>query len=156
MKKQGHKLANFKPTPDHWAAFAKAVSKLRVYDEFIQLAAQQALLQFANFLPMMAVEESSQEAKENAVFALIYINLIRMVLAQMIQSTDKPLLSLEFFNKMSRIETDEGMETFVKTDFIPLVRSPKTIGISMPKFNASYDAISNLMKHLYKQLKVIS
>lgn len=149
-------MANFKPTPDHWAAFAKAVTKLRVYDEFVQLAAQQALLQFANFLPMMAVEDSAQAAKENAVFNLIYINLNRMVYAQMIQNTDQPLLSLEFFNKMARIETDEEMENFVKTDFVPLVRSPKTLGTPMPKFKASYDAISNLMKHLYKQLKVMS
>ena len=147
-------MANFKPTPDHWAAFAKAVIKLRVYEEFLQLAAQQALLQFANFLPMMAVEDSAQAAKENAVFNLIYINLIRMVLAQMIQATDKPLLSLEFFNKMAKIDTDKDMENFVKTEFVPLVRSPKTLGTPMPRFNASYDAISNLMKHLYRQLKV--
>ena len=105
---------------------------------------------------MMAVEDSAQAAKENAVFNLIYINLIRIVLVQMIQSTDQPLLSLEFFNKMARIETEEDMEAFVKTEFVPIVRSPKTLGTPMPKFNASYDAISNLMKHLYRQLKVSS
>ena len=118
------------------------------------MAAQQALLQFANFLPMMAVEDSAQAAKENAVFNLIYINLVRMVYAQMIQATDRPLLSLEFFNKMAQIDTEKDMEEFVKSEFVPLVRSPKNLGTPMPKFSRSYDAISNLMKHLYKQLKV--
>lgn len=128
--------------------------KLRVFDEFFQLATQQALLQFANFLPLMAVSDSSQAAKENAVFSLIYINLVRMVFEQMITDTDKPLLSLEFFNKMARIDTDEDMDKFVIRNFIPIVNSPKTVGVKMPKFNALFDATSALLKHLYKNYTV--
>ena len=145
-------MANFKPTPDHWASFSTAVIKLRVFDELLNIAAQQALMQFANFLPIMVVDDSSQSAKENAVFNLIYINLIRMVFAQLIQSTTKPILPLEFFNKMSKIDTDKDMEEFVKNEFIPLVRSPKTLGRSFPRFNNSYDAISNLMKFLHTKV----
>ena len=149
MKKQGHKLASFKPTPDHWTAFADAVIKARAFDEFLGLAAQQSLFQFSNFLPIMSVDGSSQPAKENAVFNLIYINMIRLVFAQMIESTQKPILPLDFFETMAKIDTDEEMDEFVKNVFIPLIRSPKTLGRRLPKFNGSYDAISNLMKYLY-------
>ena len=97
----------------------------------------------------MGVDGSSQPAKENAVFNLIYINMIRMVFAQMAEDTQKPILSLEFFNQMAQIDTDEEMDAFVKDVFIPLVKSPKTLGRHLPKFNGSYDAISNLMKYLY-------
>ena len=155
LKKQGHKLANFKPTPDHWAAFTKAVIKLRVFDEFFQLGFQQALLQFANCLPFMSVDDSSQSAKENAVFNLLYINMLRMVFAQMIESTDQPILSLEFFNKLAKIEDDEQMIEFVKNEFVPIVRSPMTLGLRMPKFKSSYDAMSNLMKFLYAKVNKI-
>ena len=147
-------MANFKPTPDHWAAFADAVIKARAFDEFLGLAAQQSLFQFANFLPIMDVDGSSQPAKENAVFNLIYINMVRMVFAQMIDNTQQPILSLDFFNAMAQIDTDEEMDTFVQEVFIPIIRSPKTLGRHLPKFNGSYDAISNLMKFLYTQVRL--
>ena len=71
--------------------FADAVIKLRVFDEFLQLAGQQSMMQFANVLPFMSVDGSSQPAKENAVFNLIYINFIRIIFAQMIPDDNRPI-----------------------------------------------------------------
>ena len=44
MKSQGHRLAAFKPTSVHWTSFAQAVINQRVFNELLQLAAQQAQL----------------------------------------------------------------------------------------------------------------
>ena len=100
---------------------------------------------------MINIDDSTQSAKENAVFSLIYINLARLTLGQMIQGTDKPLLSLEFLTKLSKIEDATEMDDFVKNEFIPLVRSPKTLGIELPNFGHVYDAASQMVKYLYKR-----
>ena len=151
MKSQGHRLAAFKPTSVHWTSFAQAVINQRVFNELLQLAAQQALWQFANSLPLINVNESTQSAKENSVFSLIYINLARITLGQMITDTDKPLLSLNFLTKLSKIENSDEMEDFVRDEFVPLVRSPKTLGVTLPGFGHVYDATSQVLKYLYKR-----
>ena len=151
LKSQGHQLSAFKPTSVHWTSFANAVIKNQVFNEMLQLAAQQALWQFANALPLINIDDSTQSAKENSVFSLIYINLVRIVLGQMVQGTDKPLLSLEFLTKLAKIEDSTEMERFVNEEFIPLVRSPKTLGIELPGFSHVYDAASQLVKYLYKR-----
>ena len=152
MKKQGHNLADFKPTPNHWSSFATAVIKLRVFDEIMELAAQQAIIQFADSLQIMNVEDSSDAAKEEAVFNLIYMNLLRIAFGQMITSTESPIVPIDFFNKMSRVSNADEMEDFVKNEFIPVVRSPKTLGINFPRYRGSYDATSNLQKFLLKKV----
>ena len=77
-----------------------------------------------------------------------------MVFEQMITDTNEPLLSLEFFNKMARIDTDEEMDKFVIREFIPIVNSPRTAGVKMPRLNSLFDATSALLKHLYKNYTV--
>ena len=79
-----------------------------------------------------------------------------MVFEQMITDTDRPLLSLEFFNKMARIDNDDDMDKFVLADFVPIVNSPKTTGVRLPRFNAMFDATSAMLKHLYKNYTVIT
>ena len=144
-------MAAFKPTSVHWTSFAQAVIKQRVFNENLQIAAQQALWQFANCLPMVELNESTQSAKENAVFSLIYINFARITLGQMITTTDKPLLSLEFLTNLSKIENSDEMDAFVEKEFVPLVRAPKTIGVKIPGFAHVYDAASQMIKYLYKR-----
>ena len=148
---QGHRLSSFKPTSVHWTSFAASVMKQQVFNELLQVAAQQALWQFANCLPMINISDSTQSAKENAVFSLIYINLARITLGQMIQGTDKPLLSLEFLTQLSRIDNETAMDEFVQKEFIPLVKSPKTIGTNIPNFGHVYDAVGQVVKYLYKR-----
>ena len=133
-------------------AFADAVIELRVFDEFLQLAGQQSMMQFANMLPNMRVDESSQPAKENAVFNMIYINFIRIIFAQMIHEDNRPILPIEFFNKMARINSPEEMKEFVRTEFLPIVRSPKLVGCKLPKFNQAWDAVTTLMKFLHRKV----
>ena len=128
------------------------VVKLGVFDEILHLAAQQALWQFANMLPIMKVDESTQVAKENAVFNLIYINFLRIIFAQMIQATDKPVIPLETLNKLANMNDDESMERFVRNELVPLVKSPRDIGVEMPTFKGSWDAAGNLIKFLYKKV----
>ena len=123
-----------------------------VFDEILHLAAQQALWQFANMLPIMKVDESTQVAKENAVFNLIYINFLRIIFAQMIQATDKPVIPLETLNKLANMNDDESMERFVRNELVPLVKSPRDIGVEMPTFKGSWDAAGNLIKFLYKKV----
>ena len=134
------------------------VVNLGVFDEFLHLAAQQALWQFANTLPIMKVEASTQVAKENAVFNLIYINFLRMIFAQMIQSTDKPVIPLETLNKLANMNDNESMKKFVLKELIPLVKSPRDIGIQLPTFKGSWDAAGSLIKFLFKKVcpKIIS
>ena len=144
-------MASFKPTSVHWTSFAQAVINQNVFNELLQIAAQQAIWQFANSLPMIHINDSTQSAKENAVFSLIYINFVRITLGQMIESTDKPLLSLEFLTKLSKIENSDEMEAFVANEFVPLVRSPKTLNIFIPNFGHVYDAVSQVTKYLFKR-----
>ena len=153
MKKQGHKLTSFRPSSTHWTVCTKVTVNLGVFDEFLYLAAQEALWQFANMLPIMKVEASTQAAKENAVFNLIYINFLRMIFAQMIQNTDKPVISLEVLNKLAGMNDDDSMEKFVREELIPLVKSPRDIGITLPTFKGSWDAAGNLIKFLYKKVR---
>lgn len=148
---QGHQLAAFKPTSIHWTSFTDEVSKQRVFNHLLQIAAQQALWQFANCLPMIDVNESTQAAKENAVFSLIYINLARLVLGQMIKDTRTPILSLEFLTKLAKIDDADEMSRFVSSEFIPLVNSPSKPGLNFPPFGQVYDAASQLIKFMYKR-----
>ena len=151
MKKQGHKLANFRPTSNHWIEFTKAVVKLRVFEEHLQLAGQQALWQFANVIAIMKPEKSTQDAKENSVFNLIYINFLRIVFAQLIQDDSKPVLSLDFMNKLAK--TDENsMEEFVKKEFIPLVNAPSALGVNFPSLNTTWEACGDVLLMLYRKV----
>ena len=145
-------MANFRPTSEHWVSITKVVVKLKVFDEYFQLACQQALWQFSNALPIMAVDDSTQAAKEDAVFNLIYINMVRMVFAQLIQSTDRPILPIDFFNKLSKIKDETEMENFVKTEFIPLLNLPSELGINLPKYSATWD-VSTSMRHVLSKKK---
>ena len=122
-----------------------------MFTELLQIAAQQALWQFTNSLPRIEINDSTQSAKENAVFSLIYINLARITLGQMIQGTSQPILSLDFLTKLAQIDNEADMDRFVQNDFIPLVRSPKTLGIDLPNFGFVYDAASQIAKYLYKR-----
>lgn len=154
MKLQGHQLAAFKPTSIHWTSFTNEVSKQQVFTHLLQLGAQQALWQFGNCLPMINVDESTQAAKENAVFSLIYINFIRLVLGQMIKDTRTPILSLEFLTKLAKIDDAEAMSHLVSSEFTPLVNSPSKPGLTFPPFGQVYDAASQLIKFMFKR-KVI-
>ena len=154
MRKKGHKLENFRPTPTHWAALAKAVIEQNIFNDYLELAYQQAFWQFANSLLMSDVEASSQCAKENAVLSLIYINLTRMVLSQMIHVTGdtiKPVLPLEFLNKLAKIDTPEQMTEFVDSEFRPLACAPNSAeNVNFPKFTRAYDITSVFARFLIK------
>ena len=103
-------------------------------------------------LPIMKVDASTQIAKENAVFNLIYINFLRMIFAQIIENTDQPVIPLTFLNKLASMDDDASMTEFVKKELVPLVKSPRDIGIQMPTFKGTWDSASNLIKFLYKKV----
>ena len=151
MKTAGHHLAVFKPSPVHWARFADEVSKQRVFDPFIELGSIQAMWQFTNTLGVVVTSKSTREAKENAVVTLLYINVTRMVLAQMLGPSKDKILSASFLEKLSRVQTDREMENFVKTEFIPLIRFPNTIAnVNIDNFN--WDRIGEPMDQICKYL----
>ena len=150
-------MAVFKPSPVHWARFAEEVAKQNVLDDFIQLGASQALWQFANTLGVVISSKSTREAKENAVVTLIYINVTRMALAQLLSSNTKTILSQSFLEKLSKVQSDEDMTNFVKTEFIPILKLPS----SMPNVNMdwlqlvrSHEPMEQLHKYLEKNVSI--
>ena len=145
-------MANFRPTADHWVAFTQAVVKQRVFEEHLQLAGQQALWQFANVLPIMDVDKSTQAAKENAVFNMIYINFLRIIFAQMLGEDDSPVFSMDFLNKLAALKDENDAMEFVSKEFIPIVKAPKTVGANLPSFSGTWEASGNLMKYLYRKV----
>ena len=145
---QGHQLSAFKPTSVHWTSFAKQVIELAPFTHFLQMAAQQSIWQFTNVLPLLDVSDSTQSAKENSVFSLIYINLARIVLGQMLPEDGSPILSLDFLTKMAKIDDANEMKKFVEEDFIPLIKSPSALGLRIPNLKRVYDATSHVMKFM--------
>ena len=57
-------MASFRPSPKHWCAFAEAVADQNIFEDFLDLAFQQAYWQFANSLALMELEGSTSCAKE--------------------------------------------------------------------------------------------
>ena len=126
--------------------------------DFIQLGASQALWQFVNTLAVIPNTKSSTEAKENAVVTLIYINVTRMVLAQMLDPTKSSILPMEFLDKLSKIQTDEQMEKFVKDEFIPLVRLPsnqKNVNMDWISLLRSAEPMEQIHKFLLKNVSYL-
>ena len=149
-------MENFRPTPTHWASLAKAVVEKNLFNDFLEMAYQQAFWQFANSLAMTDVAASTQCAKENAVLSLIYINMTRMVLSQMVHATGEeisPVLPLEFLNKLAKIDTEEGMMEFVETEFRPLICAPNSAeNVNFPKFTRAFDMVSRFARFLEKNV----
>ena len=158
MKAVGHHLAVFKPSPVHWARLTEEVAKQLVFMDFIQLGASQALWQFVNTISVIPNEKSTTEAKETAVVTLIFINVTRMVLAQMMDPKKSSILSVEFLGKLSKVQTDKEMEEFVKTEFIPLVKFPtqipgvKSDWISLAR---SHEPMEQIHKFLLKKVIIV-
>ena len=145
LKRKGHQLENFRPSPLHWASFAKIVVEKNLFEDFLELAYQQAFWQFVDALTMMKVDDSTQCAKENAVLSLVYINMTRMVLSQMITKTTTNILPLAFLNKLAKIDNDADMEAFVESDFRPLICAPNSAeGVNFPKFTRAFDVTSKI------------
>ena len=135
----------------HWARFADEVAKQKVFDPFIQLGSIQALWQFTNTLGVVVTSKSTREAKENAVVTLIYINVTRMVLAQMLGPNKDKILSSNFLEKLSKVQTDKEMEEFVKNEFLPLIRLPSNIP-NVKLDNLNWDRVGEPMDQICKYL----
>ena len=126
--------------------------------DFIHLGASQALWQFVNTLAVIPNSRSSTEAKENAVVTLIYINVTRMILVQMLDPTKTSILPMEFLDKLSKVQTDEQMEKLVKEDFVPLVKLPsnqKNIKMDWISLLRSAEPMEQVHKFLLKNVSYL-
>ena len=131
------------------------MAKQGVLNDFIQLAATQALWQFVNTLGVVVTSKSTREAKENAVVTLIYINVTRMVLAQLLSSSSSNILSSKFLEKLSKVQSDEDMTNLVKNEFVPILKLPS----NMPNVNMdwlqlvrSHEPLEQIHKYLEKNV----
>ena len=79
-----------------------------------------------------------------------------MIFAQMIQTTDKPVIPLETLNKLASMDDTESMKKFVQEELIPLVKSPRDIGVPLPTFKGTWDAAGSIIKFLYKKVNPIT
>ena len=79
-------------------------TKLGILNPIIELAYIQALWQFISTLAVTKINNSTYQAKENAVMTLVYINVIRITLGLILEHNPGELLSLEFMNKMAKIK----------------------------------------------------
>ena len=154
LKSSGHHLAVFKPSPVHWARFADEVARQRVFDQYIELGATQALWQFTNTLGVVVTSKSTREAKENAVLTLHYINVTRMVLAQMLSPSKSKLLSADFLEKLAAVQTDLEMANFVKNEFAPLVKLPINSGTELMNWDRTYEPMEQILKYLLKNVSL--
>lgn len=77
---------------------------MAVCDGILQLAGLQTVWQFIGTLAVTKINKSTYQAKENAVMALFYTNVIRMVLAIIIKNNGEQLLPLDFMHKLASIK----------------------------------------------------
>ena len=146
-------MENFRPSPKHWASFAKIVVEKNLFQDFLELAYQQSFWQFVDTLIMSNVDASTQCAKENAVLSLVYINLTRMVLSQMTKMTTGNILPLAFLNKLAKVQNDEEMAALVESDFRPLICAPNSAEtVNFPKFTRAFDITSKIARFLIKHV----
>ena len=82
---------------------------------------------------------------------LLYINVTRMVLAQMLGPNKDKILSANFLEKLSQVKTDKEMEDFVKNEFVPLIRFPGDIP-NVKLDNLNWDRIGEPMDQICKYL----
>ena len=135
------------------AAFAKKVVELNLFNDYLELAYQQAYWQFCNALELLEVQKSSQQAKENSVLSLIYINFTRMVLSQMLNGPGDNILSKDFLNKMAKITSDDEMHDLVVNHFKPLIKAPnEQENVNFPSFTRGFDASNTFAKWLAKNV----
>ena len=146
-------MENFRPSPKHWASFAKIVVEKNLFEDFIELAYQQSFWQFVETLTLTKADASTQCAKENAVLSLFYINVTRLALSQMIKTTTASILPLAFLNKLAKIENDDEMAAFVESDFRPLICAPNSAkDVKFPKFTRAFDITSKIARFLLKHV----
>ena len=79
-------------------------TKSGILNHIIELAYIQALWQFISTLAVTKINNSTYQAKENAVMTLVYINVIRITLGLILEHNQGELLSLDFMNKMAEIK----------------------------------------------------
>ena len=137
----------------HWAIFAKVVAESNLFEDFLEMSYQQAFWQFCDTLTMANVKASTQSAKENAVLSLVYINMTRMVLSQMLKNAKGSLLPLSFLNKLAKIDNEEEMKVFVDKEFRPMICAPNSAkDVNFPKFTRAFDITSKIARFLIKHV----
>ena len=93
-------------------------TKSGILNHIIELAYIQALWQFISTLAVTKINNSTYQAKENAVMTLVYINVIRITLGLILEHNQGELLSLDFMNKMAEIKDRMLIKKLKSFEFI--------------------------------------
>ena len=123
----------------------------------MELAYSQALWQFISTLALSKVQNSSQQAKENAAMTLVYINALRSTLLMIMSNMKDKLFSIDFVSAMAATKTDEEMKDFVQTQFVPLLKDAEGAMDDLPGYMDGIQPlvqISSLLYHLRKDRHV--
>ena len=125
--------------------------------KIIGLAYSQALWQFISTLAVSKVQNSSQQAKENAAMTLVYINALRSTLLLIMNNMKDKLFSINFVSAMAAIKTDDEMKEFVQMQFVPLIKDAENAIDNLPDYMDGIQPLvqmSSLLYHLRKDRHV--
>ena len=125
--------------------------------KIVELAYTQALWQFISTLAVSKVQNSSQQAKENAAMTLVYINALRSTLLMIMSNMHDKLFSINFVSAMAATKTDEEMIEFVQKQFVPLIKDTEGAMDSLPGYMDGIQPLvqmSSLLYHLRKDRHV--
>ena len=128
-------------------------TKARVLDRIIDLAYTQALWQFIDTLAVSKVQDTSRQAKENAVMTLVYINTLRITLMLMMAINDGRLFSIEFVSELASIKSDEKMQKFIDEKFRPLLTDKLNVLDRLPKYKEGIQPLVQMIAFLYTNKK---
>ena len=115
----------------------------------LNFAYTQTLWQFADTMSVSKLHHSSQQAKENAVMTLVYINTLRITLALMLLKNDGQLMTIEFVTEMAAIKNDEDMKKFVNEKFRPLITDKANLLGKFPTYKDGIQPLVQLISYLF-------
>ena len=81
----------------------------------------QAFWTYTRATEAMELYGSTVTAQQNSTLVMMYLHTLRLVFGKLVQNKDDGVLSLTFLTKMAAVKSDEDMDKFVDTEFIPKV-----------------------------------
>ena len=111
-----------KPTTEHWRRFAKSIAKKGVFNQIMDRAFTQSLWTYVRATEAMEIFGSTVTAQQNSTLVMMYLHTLRLVFGKLVKNKDDGVLSLTFLTKMAKVKSDNEMDAFVDTEFIPKVK----------------------------------
>ena len=134
-----------KPTTEHWRRFSKSVSKLRVFDQIMDVSFTQAFWSYVKATEAMELYGATITAQQNSTLTMMYLHTLRMVFGKLLEDREHGVLTLDFLVKMAAVKSEEDMDKFVLSEFIPKIQ---IVGLEkIPNFDSAKEVFEDMFVH---------